>query len=162
MASRQVATHTVTLRTGDARDLAIVDALMMQAFDPRYGEAWTRSQCLGVLALTGVNLTLAFVDEFPAGFTMTRTVADEAELLLIAVAPDYRRRGVGTALIRAAIAECSVGNIAKLHLEVRAGNEAVKMYGAHGFTKVGERRAYYRGKTGVAYDAHTYSRVING
>ena len=161
MATRQAATRTVTLRTGDARDLAIVDALMIEAFDPRYGEAWTRSQCLGVLALTGVHLTIAFVDDFPAGFTMTRSVADEAELLLIAVAPDYRRRGVGTALIRAAIADCSVGSIAKLHLEVRAGNDAVKMYDAHGFTKVGERRAYYRGKIGVAYDAHTYSKDIN-
>ena len=161
MATRQAATRTVTLRTGDARDLAIVDALMTEAFDPRYGEAWTRSQCLGVLALTGVHLTLAFVDDFPAGFTMTRSVADEAELLLIADAPDYRRRGVGTALIRAAIAECSVGAIAKLHLEVRAGNDAVKMYVTHGFAKVGERRAYYRGKTGVAYDAHTYSKDIN-
>jgi ribosomal-protein-alanine N-acetyltransferase len=160
MATRQAATRIVKLRTGDARDLAIVDALMTDAFDPRYGEAWTRSQCLGVLALTGVHLTIAF-DDFPAGFTMTRSVADEAELLLIAVAPDYRRRGVGTALIRAAIADCSVGSIAKLHLEVRAGNDAVKMYDAHGFTKVGERRAYYRGKTGVAYDAHTYSKDIN-
>lgn len=161
MATRQAAPRTVTLRTGDARDLAIVDTLMTDAFDPRYGEAWTRSQCLGVLALTGVHLTLAFVDDFPAGFTMTRSVADEAELLLIAVAPDYRRRGVGAALIRAAIAECSVGAIAKLHLEVRAGNDAVKMYATHGFAKVGERRAYYRGKTGVAYDAHTYSKDIN-
>jgi len=161
MATRQAATRAVTLRNGDARDLAIVDTLMIEAFDPRYGEAWTRSQCLGVLALTGVHLTLAFVDDFPAGFTMTRSVADEAELLLIAVSPDYRRRGVGTALIRAAIADCSVGAIAKLHLEVRAGNDAVKMYATHGFTKVGERRAYYRGKTGVAYDAHTYSKDIN-
>jgi len=161
MATRQVATRAVALRSGDARDLAIVDALMTEAFDPRYGEAWTRSQCLGVLALTGVQLTLAFFDNVPAGFTMTRAVADEAELLLIAVAPAQRRRGVGTALIRAAIAECSTGNIAKLHLEVRAGNDAVGLYRAHGFTKVGERRAYYRGKTGVAHDAHTYSRDIN-
>jgi ribosomal-protein-alanine N-acetyltransferase len=161
MASRQMATRAVTLRTGDARDLAIVDALMTDAFDPSFGEAWTRSQCLGVLALTGVHLTLAFVDDVPSGFTMTRTVADEAELLLIAVAPDFRRRGVGTALIRAVIADCSVAHIAKLHLEVRAGNEAVEMYVTHGFTKVGERRAYYRGKAGQAYDAHTYSRDID-
>ena len=156
-----MATRILSLRHGDARDVATVDALMTAAFDPRYGEAWTRSQCLGVLALTGVQLTLAFVDEVPAGFTMTRAVADEAELLLIAVAPAQRRRGVGAALIRAAIAECSTGNIAKLHLEVRAGNDAVGLYRTHGFTKVGERRAYYRGKTGVAHDAHTYSRDIN-
>lgn len=160
--ARSATTRAVTLRSGDARDLAIVDALMSGAFDPRYGEAWTRSQCLGVLALTGVQLTLAFVDDVPAGFAMTRTVADEAELLLIAVSPDQRRRGVGAALIRAVVADCAMAGIATLHLEVRDGNDAVKMYRSHGFAKVGERRAYYRGKTGEAYDAHTYSRVIGG
>jgi len=160
MATRQVATRAVALRTGDARDLAIVDALMTEAFDPRYGEAWTRSQCLGVLALTGVQLTLAFVDEVPAGFTMTRAVADEAELLLIAVAPDFHRRGVGTALLRGVIAACQTAAITRLHLEVRAGNDAVGLYQAHGFAQVGERRAYYRGSTGQAFDAHTFSREI--
>ena len=162
MATRSVPGRAVTLRAGDARDLVVVDTLMSAAFDPRYGEAWTRSQCLGVLALTGVTLTLAFVEDSPAGFAMTRTVADEAELLLIAVSPDRRRRGVGGALLRAVIADCTLAGVAKLHLEVRAGNDAVTLYVGHGFTKVGERRAYYRGKTGQAHDAHTYSRDIGG
>ena len=82
MANRQI-----LLRTGDARDVAIVDALMAAAFDPRYGEAWTRNQCLGVLAMPGVRLTLASIDDRPAGFAMVRSVADEAELLLLAVDP---------------------------------------------------------------------------
>lgn len=38
------AASAVVLRAGDARDLAIVDALMGDAFDPAYGEAWTRTQ----------------------------------------------------------------------------------------------------------------------
>lgn len=54
-----MATHQILLRTGDPRDVATVDALMTAAFDPRYGEAWTRNQCLGVLAMPGVRLTLA-------------------------------------------------------------------------------------------------------
>jgi len=99
-----MATRQVTLRTGDARDVALVDALMNAAFDPRYGEAWTRSQCLGVMAMPGVRLTLAFVDDEAAGFAMVRSVADEAELLLLAVDPAFRRRGVAGALLRAVIA----------------------------------------------------------
>ena len=161
MVTRPINTRIVTLRTGDARDVAVVDTLMIEAFDPSFGEAWTRSQCLGVLALQGVHLTLAYADDRPAGFTMTRLVADEAELLLIAVAPAFRSRGVGTALIRGVVASCVDNAIARLHLEVRAGNTAVRLYLAHGFVKVGERRAYYRGKTGIAHDAHTYSRDIN-
>ena len=155
-----MATRQVLLRTGDARDAAIVDTLMVAAFDPRYGEAWTRNQCMGVLAMPGVRLTLAFVDDRAAGFAMVRSVADEAELLLLAVDPACRRRGIATALLRAVIAEAQAGGIVDLHLEVRAGNEAMKLYVAQGFAKVGERRGYYRGRTGQIFDAHTYRRAI--
>ena len=155
-----MAMRRIFLRPGDPRDVAIVDALMSAAFDPRYGEAWTRSQCMGVLAMPGVRLTLAFVDDVPAGFAMVRSVADEAELLLLAVDPACRRRGIASALMRAVIAEAQAGGIADLHLEVRAGNEAVSLYVAQGFAKVGERRGYYRGKTGQVFDAHTYRRAV--
>ena len=149
-----MATRQVTLRSGDARDVGLVDALMTAAFDPRFGEAWTRNQCLGV------RLTLAYVDAAPAGFTMVRSVVDEAELLLLAVDPAFRRRGIGRALLRGVIAEAQMTGIADLHLEVRENNEAVRLYVEQGFAKVGERRHYYRGKTGQAFDAHTYRRAV--
>ena len=155
-----MATRSILLRTGDARDIATIDALMAAAFDPRYGEAWTRGQSLGVMAMPGVRLTLAMIDETPAGFTLVRSVADEAELLLIAVAPPYRRHGIATALLRGVIADAQGSGIATLHLEVREGNEAVVLYVANGFARVGERRNYYRGKTGHAFDAHTYRRDL--
>ncbi|EZP52628.1 MULTISPECIES: GNAT family N-acetyltransferase [Sphingomonas] len=155
-----MATRQVTLRSGDARDVGLVDALMTAAFDPRFGEAWTRNQCLGVLAMPGVRLTLAYVDAAPAGFTMVRSVVDEAELLLLAVDPAFRRRGIGRALLRGVIAEAQMTGIADLHLEVRENNEAVRLYVEQGFAKVGERRHYYRGKTGQAFDAHTYRRAV--
>ncbi len=155
-----MATRQILLRTGDARDIAAVDAVMQAAFEPRYGEAWTRNQCLGVLAMPGVRLTLALVDDQPAGFAMVRGVADEAELLLLAVDSAQRRRGVATALLRAVIAEAQASGVVDLHLEVRAGNDAVRLYTAQGFAKVGERRGYYRGRTGQIFDAHTYRRTI--
>ncbi len=151
------AARTLTLRTGGARDIDLVEPLMDAAFDPRFGEAWTRGQCLGVLAMPGVRLMLAFVDERPAGFTMIRQVVDEVELLLVAVAPVQRRRGVGQALLRAVIADAQAGGATRLHLEVRAGNDAVRLYTATGFAKVGERRGYYRGRGGQLHDAHTYA-----
>jgi [ribosomal protein S18]-alanine N-acetyltransferase len=90
-----MATQQLTLRTGHPRDITAVDALMAAAFDPRYGEAWSHGQVLGILAMPGVRLTLAYADDEPAGFSLVRTVLDEAELLLLAVAPTHRRRGVG-------------------------------------------------------------------
>ena len=155
-----MATRTIQLRGGDARDIASIEALMKAAFDPRFGEAWTRGQALGVMAMPGVRLTLALVDDAPAGFAMVRSVLNEAELLLIAVDPDHRRHGIGTALLRAIEADCAIDGVTDLHLEVRAGNDALKLYAAFGFAKVGERRAYYRGPDGKAYDAHTYRRAL--
>lgn len=155
-----MATRALTLRHGDARDIVAVDALMAAAFDPRWGEAWTRSQSLGVLAMPGVALLLAHEDDEPAGFALTRTIMDEAELLLLAVAPAHRRRGIGAALLRAVLADAAGAGVAALHLEVRAGNPAIALYAAHGFARIGERRGYYRGVDGAQHDAHTFSRAL--
>jgi ribosomal-protein-alanine N-acetyltransferase len=51
-------------------------------------------------------------------------------------------------LLRAVIAEARDRGVLEMHLEVRAGNEAVQLYRREGFDKVGERRNYYRGKRG--------------
>ena len=150
----------IELKAGGGADIAVVDRLIGEAFDPRYGEAWTRSQCLGVLSMPGVWLTLAELDGTPAGFALARAVADEAELLLLATARPYRGRGVGGALLRSVIDGCRDRDLASIHLEVRAGNDAARLYRHAGFIKVGERRGYYRGRDGSAFDAHTFSRAI--
>lgn len=151
---------SVTLTGGTVRDLGAVDALMRAAFDPKYGEAWTQGQCLGVMALPGVWLTLAHIDDRPAGFALSRAIAGEAELLLLATQPKLRRQGVGAALLRAVIDGARDRQATRLHLEVRAGNPAIALYGTHGFAQVGERRDYYRGGDGKRRDAQTWARDL--
>lgn len=151
----------IDLREGSAQDVAAIAAIMQDAFDPRFGEAWTSAQCLGMLSLPGVWLTLAAIDGADAGFALARSVADEAELLLIATHPECRRRGVAGALLRAVTAEARRRGLSRLHLEVRSGNDAVKLYRCEGFEKVGERRDYYRGKMGQLFDAHTYALALH-
>nr|WP_294815443.1 GNAT family N-acetyltransferase [uncultured Sphingomonas sp.] len=148
------------LREGGSQDLTEVIRIMQDAFDPRFGEAWTSAQCLGMLSLPGVWLVIASLDGSDAGFALARSTGDEAELLLLATRPAARRRGVAGALLRAIIAEAQNRGVLQLHLEVRAGNDAVRLYRREGFEKVGERRNYYRGKTGQAFDAHTYARKL--
>lgn len=155
-----MSTAAVDLREGDVRDLDRVDRIMADAFDPRWGEAWTRSQVIGILAVPGVWLTIAELNGGAVGFALTRGVLDEAELLLLAVAPEARRRGVGAALLRAVMADCAARKISRIHLEVRAGNDAIKLYRNSGFSKIGERRDYYRGVDGRTYSALTLHRKI--
>lgn len=151
---------SLTLRGGDARDAGVVEELMAAAFDPQWGEAWTRAQLLGVMVMPGIQLLIAEAGGEAAGFALTRSVMDEAELLLLGVVPGHRRSGIASALIEMAAADCAARGVIMLHLEVRANNPAIQFYTAHGFAKCGERRNYYKGADGQHYDAHTYARAI--
>ncbi len=153
-----MSTAAVDLREGDVRDLDRIDRMMADAFDPRWGEAWTRNQVIGILAVPGVWLTIAERGGRSAGFALVRGVLDEAELLLLAVIPEMRRRGVAAALLRSVVGDCAFRGITSLHLEVREGNDAINLYRNSGFTKVGERRDYYRGADGRSYAALTLRR----
>lgn len=145
----------VELRSGKPADLPIIDTIMNNAFDPRYGEAWTRAQCMSILAMPGVWLTIAAMDGEPAGFALVRAAIDEAELLLLATHPRMRRRGIGGALLRSTMHDAKDRNINYIFLEVRSDNEAIKLYQSFGFVQVGERRAYYRSPNGQLYNALT-------
>lgn len=79
-----------------------------------------------------------------AGMIMARVSADEAEVLTLAVMPERRRTGTGSALLRAAIARCARLGASQLYLEVSANNTAARaLYSAVGFTGIGLRKRYY-------------------
>lgn len=152
---------SIEILQGSARDLDRVIEVMSAAFDRRYGEAWTRSQCAGILPMPGVRLTLAKLsDGAIAGFSLLRTVADDAELLLIAVDPPFRRKGIGRMLLGHFLDHAAKAKARRAHLEVRAGNPAVAMYRSNGFEPVGRRRKYYIGTDGSQFDAITLSKSI--
>lgn len=142
---------------GGSADLDEVMATMHAAFEPCFGEAWTRGQCAGILGLGGVWLLLARVDGRAAGFALARVVLDEAELLLLAVAPDERRAGVGRLMLDAVADGARIRGATRLHLEMREGNPAHFLYSAAGFIEIGRRSRYYRGKDGRVFDAITLS-----
>lgn len=140
--------------------LEAVMTVMNVAFDPGYGEAWTEPQTLSMLAMPGVWLSLALVDGRPAGFALNRIIIDEAELLLLAVAPENRRQGVAMALIERSRNQARDREGTRLHLEVRHTNPAIELYKKAGFTLAGRRSGYYRGNDGQLYDALTLSCVL--
>jgi ribosomal-protein-alanine N-acetyltransferase len=73
--------------------------VMEDSFDPAYGEAWTAPQCAGLMPMPGVWLSLARDGEEVIGFALGRLIADEAELLLLAVKRSCQRRGAGAMLL---------------------------------------------------------------
>ena len=148
----------VRLYIGTSNDLDGVLAVMVTAFDPGFGEGWSRSQCAGILPLSGVALTIARDEQGTIrGFSLQRTVADQSELLLLAVHFSAQRCGIGSRLLDQFIATSRALGASHLHLEVRDGNPATAMYQAYGFAPAGRRANYYRGSDGSVFDAITMS-----
>lgn len=150
----------VHIESGTSDDLDAVMEVMDSAFGTRFGEAWTRSQCAGILPMAGVSLILARDGEESGravGFSLVRSVADEAELLLLAVAPSHRRRGIGRTLLDHFLEQARGLGLARVHLEVRDGNPAIDMYRSAGFSPIGRRRNYYHARDGAQFDALTFS-----
>lgn len=145
----------VSITIGDARDIAAIMPIMNAAFDPKYGEAWTASQCLSMLSMPGSQLLLAAIENQIVGFALTRWVLDEEELLMIGVDPDFQRQGVATQLVASIISIAKNSGRQNLFLEVRANNSAADFYTRLGFAAKATRRAYYRGVDGKRFDATT-------
>ena len=140
-----------------------------RAFDPAYGEAWNRRQVSDAILLGTCRYMLATpsgrlaTDLRPpvAGFYLARSVLDEDELLLLAVAPEFRGHGIGAALLDDFIASARARGAQRVFLEMRRGNPAEQLYRQHGFHPVGERRAYYRGSDGRRHDAISFARELS-
>jgi ribosomal-protein-alanine N-acetyltransferase len=155
--------RAVRLRPGTSGELDEVMGVMEAAFGDRFGEAWTRSQCAGILPMAGVSLIVARDMEIGAviGFSLSRMVADEAELLLLAVTPNHHRGGIGGLLLDDFMERARAGGVARVHLEVRDGNPAVDMYLRAGFRPVGRRANYYHARNGKRFDALTLAQELS-
>ena len=69
---------------------------------------------------------------------------DEGQITNIAVLPDYRRRGMGDALIKSLLRYAKEERLDTVTLEVRASNAAaIALYRRNGFSEVGRRKAFY-------------------
>jgi [ribosomal protein S18]-alanine N-acetyltransferase len=145
-----------TIRPIDATDEAALNgvmAVMVAAFSSRFGEAWTLDQLTGTLDLMDTHLIASFNEAHITGFALTRVLAGEAELLLLAVDPATQRNRIGTVLLQAAMEQAKAMQAERMILEVRDGNEAISLYLAKGFSIYHRRPSYYQGNDGSLFDA---------
>ncbi len=148
-------------------DLDRIMAVMNEAFEPAWGEAWTRRQISDSLAFPHTHYRIAGFNGAPptgrepaAGFTLVRAAPGEEELLLVAVVPDARGRGLGTRLVRRAIEDARARRANRLFLEARHNNPAIGLYRRLGFEPIGTRKEYYRTPDGSKLDAITFAYRI--
>ena len=121
--------------------VAQIAALEGQCFADPWSERSVASELENPLSLWLVALE----DGTVAGYVGSQSVLGEADLMNLAVAPAYRRRGVARALLAALEQALDARQVGSLCLEVRAGNApAIALYTACGYRQVGLRPGYYR------------------
>ena len=87
----------VTIRDCGSDDLDLIMEIMSAAFEPTYGEAWTRSQCAGILPMAGVTLRLPSAPMGRSPLCLAARDCRRGRMLLIAVAPAAQQTGIGAA-----------------------------------------------------------------
>lgn len=91
--------------------------------------------------------TLSFVAEADGvviGFVVARFNPPDCELLNVSVRSEFRRLGVGNALLQRLIDEVALRGGGMITLEVREGNEVAKgFYNSNGFHEIGFRKDFY-------------------
>ncbi|NMG40416.1 ribosomal protein S18-alanine N-acetyltransferase [Chelativorans sp. ZYF759] len=113
-----------------------------------FSRPWSETEFAALIAQEAVSGFIAIeigrAADPPAGFVLMRMAADEAEILTIAVAQAHRGRGIGWALMDAALRQMHADRMARVFLEVDEGNRAaIALYRRLGFTEVGRRPSYY-------------------
>ena len=127
--------------------------LHAQAFDA----PWDAKAFDDLLDQSGV-----FALEAADGFILIRAVADEAEILTLAVRPAARQAGLGLRLVEQACVDAVTQGATRLFLEVADDNVAARaLYARAGFTEAGRRAGYYGRQDGSRIDALVLTKTLS-
>ncbi|MBA2708903.1 MAG: ribosomal protein S18-alanine N-acetyltransferase [Gemmatimonadaceae bacterium] len=133
---------SLVIRPANAADIMAVAAIERLTFS----DPWSGREFTAVLALThAIFLVVADEGGDVAGYAVVSCVADEAEVLNIAVSPTRQRSGLGGRLLDAAMDQAKTRGAGKFFLEVRESNAAARaLYASRGFKGISRRNGYYQ------------------
>ena len=140
--------HTAAprLRLAAADDAQDIAQLSRHAIEHGLAWSWTPRRVQHCLRDAATNVVVARERGALAGFGIMKYGDDDAHLLLLAVAPALRRRGVGTVLLQWLERTARVAGLRAIRLELRTANDAARaFYRRHGFEETGQISGYYQG-----------------
>ena len=125
-----------------------------------FARPWTADEFTGFLIDRSIRVDGLFLgrDKQPAGFVVSRSVLDEAEILSLALARAARGRGWSRFLLSHHLQTLAHAGIARVLLEVEDGNApAIALYSRLGFRESGRRPGYYARPDGTRASASSMS-----
>ena len=109
-----------------------------------FSDPWSSNSIASELENPLSLWVVAVEDGQLAGYVGSQSVLGWADMMNLAVAPEFRRRGVAERLIRELIDRLRENEVTCLTLEVRASNTpAISLYEKLDFSCVGRRPNYY-------------------
>ncbi len=128
------------------RSAALADAPALVAIERRcFSDPWSEAAFREALASEWSFGLVAERGRRAAGYLVGREAAGSGEILNLAVAPEFRRHGVGGKLLEEGLGAFRSRQASEVFLEVRESNHSAQsLYLARGFRAVGQRAAYYR------------------
>ena len=124
----------------DSNHVAQIAELERLCFSAPWSENAVRGELTNPLSLWVV----AVDGQKVAGYVGSQSVMGEADMMNLAVAPEFRRNGIGRQLVERLITQLRNNGVSSLTLEVRASNDAARnLYENLGFAQVGRRPNYY-------------------
>ena len=134
------------IRLARRSDASLIAHMSGELIESGLGWSWTQRRVLNSINDRDTNVIVATHNDAIAGFALLKYLEEHAHLLLFAVAPPMRRRGLGRMLWQWLKVTANVAGIRTVNLEVRAKNRGAReFYQVLGFVETETIRGYYRG-----------------
>ena len=125
-----------------------------------FGKAGTSFSSSFILSLIN-NQNIIEVHDEQKGFCLARVTGREAEIITMAITPDFQRKGIGNSLLNKIIQSLQKSKCEKILLEVASNNIAgIKLYSKLGFKRFGIRKNYYQISKDKKVDALVMNKIL--
>lgn len=124
--------------------------LLAELHHQSFTEGWTAGAFEDLLNMPGAAAEIAVELDEPVSFILTRSAADEAEIITIGTRLQSQRRSAAQKLLAHHLASLAAKGVRHVYLEVAASNTAAQaLYRGFGFAEAGRRKGYYKRNGGV-------------
>ena len=137
----------MTIRLAELRDAQAIGFMSRDLIESGLGWKYDAERILRAMRQRETVVLVACERGLIVGFAVMEFGDERAHLVLLAVRPAHRRRGIGRGLLEWLLESARTAGMESVHLELRAGNEAARgFYRALGFSETLLVPGYYRGR----------------
>ena len=139
--------HDLTIRLAKRDDATMIAAMSRDLVEAGLGWHYRPTVVAKLIGDPETVTVVACNARLIVGFAILSLTDERAHLVLLAVRPEARRRGIAGRMLRWLLESAAIAGIASVHVELREANPAaIALYRSAGFTEAFRLPGYYRGR----------------